>query len=74
MKRAGLPIYRDTPISLINTADWITNISRYADLFDKYSQVFSDSTGFRGVSFHGRKIHKVDNKPLMFVGVKFLGG
>ena len=39
---------------------WITNMPRYADLFDKYSQVLSDSTGFCGVNFHGRKIHKVD--------------
>ena len=29
-------------------ASWITNIQRYADLLDKYSQVFSDSTGFCG--------------------------
>ena len=40
-------------------AGWITNIPRYADLFDKYSQVFSDSTGFCGMNFHGRKITKV---------------
>ena len=36
-------------------AGWITNIPRYADLFDKYSQVFSDSTGFLWSNFHGRK-------------------
>ena len=36
-------------------AGWITNIPRYADLFDKYSQVFSDSTGFCGINSHGRK-------------------
>ena len=29
--------------------------SRYADLFDKYCQVFSDSTGFLWSNFHGRK-------------------
>ena len=34
--------------------------SRYADLFDKYCQVFSDSTGFLWSNFHGRNSQRFD--------------
>ena len=55
-----------------NEAGWITNIPRYADLFDKYSQVFSDSTGFCGITSHRRKIteFRLSQGPLV---AKFLG-
>ena len=55
-----------------NKAGWITNIPRYADLFDKYSQVFSDSTGFCEMNFHGRKNAKVSVSQVSSVA-KFLG-
>ena len=44
-------------------AGWITNIPRYADLFDKYSQVFSDSTGFLWITSTEEKLQSID-KPL----------
>ena len=41
-------------------AGWITNIPRYADLFDKYSQVFSDSTGFLWITSTEENSQSVD--------------
>ena len=41
-------------------ANWITNIQRYADLLDKYSQVLSDSTGFLWITSTEEKLQSID--------------